>query len=1103
MLAVGANHLALGRGVAAGCSHPDVAGVDQRGVARPATGCTSGAYQRNETTNTQMKMLTGIVVGDGRITSAGMANCTAAGNGTDACRGWYGIYADVPLNAVPSSGHAFVGWSGDCSGVEPSTLVQMWGADRTCTARFEPIRDLNVQVTTDGGYVYDYHSVPERLVFTRINSCSNDGWGCNGRYAGGSTVTLTASPSPGWVFKEWQGDGCNAVAGNPLQAAVHLDQNRTCRASFMVPPMFSLTVDVLGNGFGNVDDRVLDYYGPGGIRCGHYGNDCSRNYPVGTQVTLTATPILGSVFTGWGGDCAAAGNDPQATVVSLDEAALMTCTATFEPGATSYPLTVTVNGNGMVEDNPGNYPWMPPPQIACSPAFANCTGYYAANSETQLHAAPDAGHRFTGWGGACAAAGDAFVATVTMDAAKNCTATFAAAAATKHTLTVTVNGAGGKVRDQSTPRQIENCTSAGGANCSGDYDEGVTVLLVPEPAAGNTFQGWTGDGCVLAFGNLFTVAVNMNQARHCTATFAPTQENTLTVTVIGNGSVRGEYGGIQIAECRSNSGTCTASYPDNKTALLLAAPDGNHTFVGWEGDCTAYSDTQPHWGRVSMDQNRACTARFEEIGAPTRWLTVHVIGAGGSVTDSGAPPQINACTWTGGPNCSGGYPEGTNIALTATPTAGHEFSHWSGAGCTIGGNPVLVMMNETRSCTATFSAIAPATHTLTVNAGVGGSVSAFTGAIADCTSAGGVCTGDYVDGAIVTLMVTEAPDYIFANWGGACTADPDDPLLATVLMTQARTCSVTFTPPVPLAVTVNGDGSVMDNLGKIFGCTAAGGAACSGNYVLNSEVFLYAEASPNNVFTGWGGACAAAGNADMAEVTMSQARSCTATFAPAYRLEVDILGDGDGKVNDNAMPQKIFECGAFGGRCIGDYVVNTSVTLTAAADAVSRFVGWGGACAAAGNAATATVTMNQAHTCEATFELVMTMLTLSVTGDGGSISDNAVPRQIDACTSAGGANCSGIYLLGANIALTASPNAGFAFDGWTGDCAASGRTRTASVTMNTALSCGAAFVAAPMQGGTTPIPTLGHLALLLLIAALGMGAAFHPGIRRRVAGDRQ
>jgi hypothetical protein len=78
------------------------------------------------------------------------------------------------------------------------------------------------------------------------------------------------------------------------------------------PPMWELTVSVDGTGTGTVTSE------PAGIHC---GTDCSEQYPQGTLVTLTATPEVGSTFSGWGGDCQ--GSDPTC-VLEMSEARSVT-----------------------------------------------------------------------------------------------------------------------------------------------------------------------------------------------------------------------------------------------------------------------------------------------------------------------------------------------------------------------------------------------------------------------------------------------------------------------------------------------------------------------------------------------------------------------------------------------------------------------------------------------------------------------------------------------------------------------------------------------------------------------------------------------------------
>lgn len=134
-----------------------------------------------------------------------------------------------------------------------------------------------------------------------------------------------------------------------------------------------------------------------------------------------------------------------------------------------------------------------------------------------------------------------------------------------------------------------------------------------------------------------------------------------------------------------------------------------------------------------------------------------------------------------------------------------------------------------------------------------------------------------------------------------------------------------------------------------------------------------------------------------------------------YPLSVSKAGTGSGTVTSS--PAGI-NCGA---TCTYDFDENTSVTLTAAADAGSTFVGWGGACSGAG---TCTVNMTSAQAVTATFDLSGTVcynLTLGVKPAGsGTISVSPGP------------DCGTQYTAGTVVTLTALPAPKYVFSKWTG-----------------------------------------------------------------------
>jgi lysyl endopeptidase len=82
-------------------------------------------------------------------------------------------------------------------------------------------------------------------------------------------------------------------------------------------PTFLLSVSKLNNGNGTVISS------PNGINC---GTRCSAPFTQGSNITLTATPASGSIFSGWGGACSGAN-----TTCSVAMNSPKSVTATFSP----------------------------------------------------------------------------------------------------------------------------------------------------------------------------------------------------------------------------------------------------------------------------------------------------------------------------------------------------------------------------------------------------------------------------------------------------------------------------------------------------------------------------------------------------------------------------------------------------------------------------------------------------------------------------------------------------------------------------------------------------------------------------------------------------
>ncbi len=101
---------------------------------------------------------------------------------------------------------------------------------------------------------------------------------------------------------------------------------------------------------------------------------------------------------------------------------------------------------------------------------------------------------------------------------------------------------------------------------------------------------------------------------------------------------------------------------------------------------------------------------FTVVPAQPLSYTLSVSKAGtGSGTVTSSPSGINC-----GSTCSANYNNGTNVTLTATPSAGSTFNAWGGA-CS-GTGSCIVSMTAARSVTATFNISPPTTITADIKA---------------------------------------------------------------------------------------------------------------------------------------------------------------------------------------------------------------------------------------------------------------------------------------------------------------------------------------------------------------------------------------------------
>ena len=165
------------------------------------------------------------------------------------------------------------------------------------------------------------------------------------------------------------------------------------KTTFLQISSFQLTVALSSVGAGTVTSS------PPGINC---PTTCSATFPLGTPVTLTATPTASYFFSGWSGNCSGGGT------CTLQITSAESVTASFKIGV---PLSVTVSGKGTVTSNP--------PGIDCP---TTCSAAFPQGTTVSLSETPATNAAFSSWGGACAGTSSC---SVTLVDPNSVTATFA------------------------------------------------------------------------------------------------------------------------------------------------------------------------------------------------------------------------------------------------------------------------------------------------------------------------------------------------------------------------------------------------------------------------------------------------------------------------------------------------------------------------------------------------------------------------------------------------------------------------------------------------------------------------------------------------------
>lgn len=265
---------------------------------------------------------------------------------------------------------------------------------------------------------------------------------------------------------------------------------------------------------------------------------------------------------------------------------------------------------------------------------------------------------------------------------------------------------------------------------------------------------------------------------------------TLTVSFAGTGT--GSVSGPDGLNC---SAGCDHTYFQGTSVTLTANPSATANFGGWGGACSGTQLTCT----VAMTSAATVSATFN-LNPPTA-LSVSMGGTGsGTVTSS---PAGISCT---SGLCTGNFPQGTTVTLTAAAAGGSAFTAW-GSPCSGNAPTCQVTLSSATQIDATFALANSLTITLNAASHSGGC-----DFLNRCWSAGynaghvstnpnwGTCTNvssptvtcTFAIPVATTITLTETVDFslqAFQGWGGDCTGTQPT---CTLTMDSAKSVTAAY-----------------------------------------------------------------------------------------------------------------------------------------------------------------------------------------------------------------------------------------------------------------------------------------------------------------------
>lgn len=513
----------------------------------------------------------------------------------------------VEVRAIGKLGYRFGSWGGALANTTANPAIVVMDSNKSISANYVPVATHLLNTTSANGSII--LSPP------------------GGIYNLGTEVTVTTTPSTGYIFSSWSGD----LSGSASSTTIIMSGDKNLSADFTVPPMpgpvsfgvncggsssyaagdgVVFAADGVWNSGGsafNVGSRSISNTIDDSLHLSHrWGSEFDYQIPVSNgdyevalifseiyfdtagarifNVALEGVQVIANldVFSVVGKD--AAHHESRMVTVTDGQLDIAFSGVVNNANISAIKITRTQRPNSFtLVSNAANGTILsdPPAKV------------HDAGSVVSVMATPSSGYKFHSWSGDLS--GTANPATVTMNANQSVTANFSPLT-TYHSLAT--NSTNGSILPEP---------------FGGIYYEGTPVALTAIPNAGYRFDSWGGD----ISGTTHPATVMMTSDRNVIANFSQIPTYTL-VTGATHGSVSSvPSGGV---------------HPEGTLVTLTAIPDTGYRFDSWSGDVSGVSGSEA----VIMDENKSVTAVFMPI---VRNSTIDTTG-GTTVLDYGTPQNI-------------------------------------------------------------------------------------------------------------------------------------------------------------------------------------------------------------------------------------------------------------------------------------------------------------------------------------------------------------------------------------------------------------------------------------------------------------------------------